>query len=522
MLRLSLANKASLYLRFVSLRIMQRLVLVLLSFALLSPSMTGIAQAIEPSDVPEFIASFGSPGGGDGQFNYPKDIATDSAGNLYVADTANGRIQKFSSNGTFLMQWGDWGNGNGEFGYIEGIAADSAGNVYVSDTDYHRIQKFDSNGTYLAKWGTFGSGDGQFNYPYGITVDSVGNVYVVDSSNQRIQKFSSTGTYLSQFGGVEGSGDGQFFYPNGIAIDQSGNFYVADVGNRRIQKFDSNGTYLAKWGTQGSGNGQFQGPTDVATDPAGNVYVADTNNHRIQKFSNTGAYLTQWGTRGSGNGEFDYPEGVTTDFAGNLYIVDNGNERIQKFGYPKAADLESPSGSQEIQLETPAATSIDSSAVVTEDSLDVPDPSNTFPLGLVDFELTAPTGSTQQITLTFETDLTPGEVTALKYHSTNQTYSEVASATIREVTLNGKHALQLTYDITDGGLLDDDGLANGTIVDPVGLAVASSAAAPGAPNSGSGVTPSLAMVGVALVLLAATVYALHWHLRLHKYNSQSL
>ncbi len=506
MLRLSFALNAPFYLGFFSPRIVQRLVLVLLSVALLSPALTDIARAIEPSDAPEFITTFGSPGGGDGQFNYPKDIATDSAGNLYVADTANGRIQKFSSNGTFLMQWGDWGNGNGEFGYIEGIAADSAGNVYVSDTDYHRIQKFDSNGTYLAQWGTFGSGDGQFNYPYGITVDSVGNVYVVDSSNQRIQKFSSTGTYLSQFGGVEGSGDGQFFYPNGIAIDQSGNFYVADVGNKRIQKFDFTGTYLTQWGTQGSGNGQFQAPTDVAIDASGNIYVADTNNHRIQKLSSIGTYLTQWGTQGSGNDQFVSPEGMTIDPAGNLYIVDNGNERIQKFGYPKTADIESPSGSQEIQLATPAATDINHSAVVAETSLEKQDQSNTFPLGLVDFELTVPTGSTQQISLTFVTDLTPGDVTVRKYHSTNKTYSDVPGATVTETTLGGKHALLLTYDIADGGSLDDDGLVNGLIVDPVGLAVATGVAAPGAPDSGAGVALSLPILA-SMIVIPVLAYA---------------
>ncbi len=502
----SSAHKTSFYLGFVSPRIVRRLVLVLLSFALLSPALTGIARAIEPGDTPEFITTFGlTAGSGNGQFNYPKDIATDAASNVYVADTANGRIQKFSSTGTYLMQWGTFGTGNGEFGYIEGIAADSAGNVYVSDTDYHRIQKFDSNGTYLTQWGGFGSANGQFNYPYGITVDNAGNVYVVDSSNQRVQKFSSAGDYLTKWG-TQGSGDGQFFYANGIAIDQSGNFYVADVGNKRIQKFDSNGSYLAQWGTQGSGDGQFQFPTDVTIDQSANVYVADTNNHRIQKFSSTGTYLAQWGTQGSGDGQFVYPEGITTDSAGNLYIVDNGNDRIQKFGYPKTASPETPSGSQEIQLATPAATDISYSDVVTEASLASQDQSNTFPLGLVDFELTAPTGSTQQISLTFVTDLTPGEVTTRKYHSTNKTYSDVPGATVTETTLSGKHALLLTYDIADGGPLDDDGLANGTIVDPVGLAVANGAAAPGAPNSGAGTTLSLPIIA-SVVVIPALVYA---------------
>ncbi len=437
----------------------QRLTLMLVSLVIGASVVTSPVQAIEPSDAPEFISTFGSRDFGlsDGKFKYPNGITIDQNGNIYVVDTGSSRIQKFSSGGAYLSQWGTSGTGNGQFSYPESIAIDSAGNLYVSDSDTSRIQKFDSNGVYLTQWGTYGTSNGQFSYPGGITTDSADNIYVADSNNKRIQKFSSTGTYLTQ------------------------------------------------WGTSGTGNGQFTYPYGITTDSADNVYVTD-NSNRIQKFSSTGTYLTQWGTSGSGNGQFSSAYGITIDQNGNIYVVDTYNHRIQKFGYPKTADLESPSGSQEIQLTTPAAADISNSEVVTEASLEKQDQSNTFPLGLIDFELTVPTGSTQQITLTFETDLTPSEVAARKYHSTNKVYGDVPGATITETTLGGEHALLLTYDIADGGSLDDDSLANGTIVDPVGLAVANGAAAPGAPNSGAGIALSLPIL-TSMVGIPALVYA---------------
>jgi DNA-binding beta-propeller fold protein YncE len=109
-----------------------------------------------------FITSWGSYGSGNGQFLYPFGVATDAAGNVYVVDTDNNRIEKFTSDGTYLTQWGTIGILNGQFGYPVGVATDAAGNVYVTDPFNYRVQKFTSDGTYVHQWGTQGTGIVQF------------------------------------------------------------------------------------------------------------------------------------------------------------------------------------------------------------------------------------------------------------------------------------------------------------------------------------------------------------------------
>ena len=225
-------------------------------------------------------------------------------------------------------------------------------------------------------------------------------------------------------------------------------------------------------------NGKFRYPYGIAADANGNIYVADTYNDRIQKFDSAGMYLSQWGTGGSGNSEFSYPQGIAADANGNIYVADSNNSRIQKFTYAPNTSTKpivnpdgSPAGTNAV-LTTGAYADITCHSDATESSLAVRDSGKDYPLGLVDFCLSVPSGSTQKIDLLFETDLTPSDVVARKYNSVTKTYADVPGATITEETISSKHYLRLTYSITDGGALDEDGVVNGEILDPVGLATA--------------------------------------------------
>jgi len=154
----------------------------------------------------EFIMAWGSFGTGDGQFYFPRGVAVDqSDGAVYIVDMGNHRIQKFDTSTNVLPQLlAKWG-GSPEAGHASsplareagqlrspwGIAVDGAGDVFVTDTGNHRVEKFDREGNFITQWGGFGNGDGQFNFPYGIAVDAKGSVFVVDSGNTRVQQFMS-------------------------------------------------------------------------------------------------------------------------------------------------------------------------------------------------------------------------------------------------------------------------------------------------------------------------------------------
>ena len=278
-----------------------------------------------------FDRKWGAYGTANGQFKSPSGVATDAAGNVYVADTGNHRIQKFGPTGNFLAKWGSLGSGDGQLNSPKGVAIDAAGNVYVADTGNDRIQKFSSSGAFIAKWGSSGTGDGQFNSPKGLATYPTADVYVADSGNDRIQKFSSTGAFIAKWGS-SGTGNGQFNAPAGVVADS--NFVaVADRGNHRMQAFYApNANFLTTWGTLGANDGQFNNPSGIAMDRyEDNIgYVADTGNNRIQKFDFT-AFVTKWGSLGTGDGQFKGPQAVASDRLDNVYVADTGNHRIQKF-----------------------------------------------------------------------------------------------------------------------------------------------------------------------------------------------
>ena len=288
------------------------------------------APTSTPIPAGTFIMKFGTPGSifstsPVGRFTYPRGIALDSSGNIYVADSGNDRVQKFDSSGNFLLAWGTDGSGDGQFRSPSGIAVDASDNVYVTDTANGNVQKFDSSGNFLLKVAGVST-------PNGVAFDSSGNVYVSDGSNSNdITKFDSSGNFLLEWGGI-GTGDGQFKGIKGVAVDGSGNVYAIEGGGNgycRLQKFDSSGNFLLKWGSCGSGDGRFSYPKGIAVDGSGNVYVVDSNNHRVQKFDSSGNFLLKWGTEGQEDGQLKHPHGIAFDGSGNVYLTNDN--RVHKF-----------------------------------------------------------------------------------------------------------------------------------------------------------------------------------------------
>jgi sugar lactone lactonase YvrE len=171
------------------------------------------------------VQSYGNGcGSGDGQFNEARGMAFDSAGNLYIADMQNARIQVYNSSNEYVAQFGSYGSGDGEFIQPQLLTIDGDDNIIVSDNGNHRVQVFYSDRTFKLKFGTFGQALGDLYYPGSVAVDSTNNIYVADL--YRISKFTPTGTFIEQVGGK--GNDSQIYaaYP-GVAINTASDQIIA-------------------------------------------------------------------------------------------------------------------------------------------------------------------------------------------------------------------------------------------------------------------------------------------------------
>ncbi len=146
--------------------------------------------------------------------------------------------------------------------------------------------------------------------------------------NDRVQRFDSSGAALGTWG-TNGTDPGQFHFPVDVAVAPDGSVYVLE--SSRVQKFTPIGGFAGTWGAPGDAPGQFTGASGVAVGPDGSVYVADTGNDRVQKFSGEGQLLAMWGSEGTGDGQFASPRDVAVDGAGNVYVVDRNAHRVQRF-----------------------------------------------------------------------------------------------------------------------------------------------------------------------------------------------
>ncbi len=340
------------------------------------------------------VAGLGKVGfSGDGglataaQLGDPSCAALDSAANLYIGDLPNNDVREVAAATGIITTYagihvagysGDKGPASAARMYgPTACATDSSGNLYLADVANNVIRKVSTNTGIITTvagngldagtpMGTF-SGDGGsallagINHPYGIAVDGAGNLYVADTSNQRIRMVSAaTGiiTTIAGTGTVGYSGDGglatsaQLYNPEGLAVDSSGNVYFAEEANNVIRKVTAAtgiiSTIAGIAGADGAffGDGslatiaKFNGPTDVALDSEGNVYVADWGNERVRKItvstsiiqtvvgSGTQGYAGDGGT--ATQAKLSSPHGITFDSKGVMYIADYGNGAVRK------------------------------------------------------------------------------------------------------------------------------------------------------------------------------------------------
>jgi streptogramin lyase len=332
-------------------------------------------RKITPAGVVTTVAgAAGTAGITDGsgttaRFNQPLGVSVDGSGNIYVADSGNNTIRKISPTTAVTTLAGsvaisgsvDATGLAARFDNPLGIATDPAGNIYIADTYNYIIRKSTPAGAVTTLAGTAGNNGGSdgvgaaasFSLPYSVAADSAGNVYVTETNSSAIRKITPAGvvTTLAGVMDVTGTTDGtgvaaRFNRPKGLTVDVAGNIYVADTGNHAIRKITPAGTVTTLAGTAGHSGAMdgmgtaasFNSPQGIAVDSNGNVYVADTNNHVIRKIDSTGAVTTFAGSStmtGSSDGSgtaarFYFPRGLATDASGNVYVADPDNNAIRK------------------------------------------------------------------------------------------------------------------------------------------------------------------------------------------------
>eukprot|EP01102_Stenamoeba_stenopodia_P012198 TRINITY_DN381_c0_g2_i4.p1 TRINITY_DN381_c0_g2~~TRINITY_DN381_c0_g2_i4.p1 ORF type:complete len:782 (-),score=151.34 TRINITY_DN381_c0_g2_i4:1447-3447(-) len=260
------------------------------------------------------------PGSGIGQLKYPEGIALDTAGNIYVADRNNKRIEVFRKDGSFLRQFTVPAQ-------PRGLALDHRANLLVVCSD-NVVRMYNHEGKAIHTFGSKGTAPGQFTHPSGIVIDKNKQIYVADYSNHSVQIFQPDGTFIRQLG------MGQATQPNGpigVAINSLGQVIFSDLYNHCVHIYSSEGTLIRTFGGKGSGVSQFNCPTGVAVDSQDNIIVCDEYNNRIQIFDQTGTFIHTFGTKGSGSSQFDGPRWIFVDSDGILYVTEGLNHRIQVF-----------------------------------------------------------------------------------------------------------------------------------------------------------------------------------------------
>ncbi len=238
-----------------------------------------------------FMRKWGSEGAEPGQFSEPWGIAVGRNGTVFVADTWNHRIQAFTPSGEFLTTFGAFANVQlsaqeqpGNFWGPRDIAVDTEGNLYVTDTGNKRVQKFTPAGEFLQAFGGGGVVPGSFEEPVGIDIDNQGNIYVADTWNHRIQKFDANFNPVLQWDVVGWESETVVNKPY-LAVDGQGRVFISDPEGYRIIAYDgATGEVLATWGQYGQDLASFQLPVGIDVDAQGQLLVADSDNNRIMKF----------------------------------------------------------------------------------------------------------------------------------------------------------------------------------------------------------------------------------------------
>ncbi len=281
--------------------------------------ITGLLMALAPAgasaDVQRFYDNWAIGAG-------PVGIANDRFGDITISsNTPAPFVSRYTADGEFINSFAVGGTLLGG----RDVTTDSAGNVYVVNTTDSLVKKYSPEGVAITQWGAFGAGDGQF-FAVGAIATGPGNqIYVSDQGNGRIQRFSSTGAFLGKFsvGGAQ----------TGLDVGSDGRIFVAEGSSDEIRIYDEFGIITGTIGESGSGAGDLNDVADVDVGDDGRIYVLDSGAGDIKVYAPDGTFENSIGTAGTGNGQLSNPTALTADRAGNVWATESGTGRVSLFAF---------------------------------------------------------------------------------------------------------------------------------------------------------------------------------------------
>jgi len=255
-------------------------------------------------------------------FNSPIGVGVDSRGRIFAADSQNGRVLIFRTDGSYVGRLGKSGLTKGSIAFPQGVDVGPNGDIYVTDTKRQVLMVFgpdlrfkdeihgltplsvwatrdkiylttmqhvvvlDANLRVLEKWGKRGKAIGDFDFPHGVVALKNGLVVVSDGNNMRIQALMNG---KGQAAWVLGAPPGSVFtksrifgLPGGMCLDANQNIYVMDPLSSTVHVLNDKGKQLGEYGEFGQEDGQFNYPSDIAYAGADEFVVSDTFNNRLQ------------------------------------------------------------------------------------------------------------------------------------------------------------------------------------------------------------------------------------------------
>lgn len=254
----------------------------------------------------EYLGTWGERGKAPGAFRDPQAISVGSAGFIYIADTGNQRIQKWTSGGVYVSQIGGFGWGKEQFDRPVDISARNGLDVFVADHYNNRIERYDKDLHFLAsfvsseQW----SEDLRFGFPMGVDISSQGELFLLESENDRVLKLDILGTPQRSFGDFD-TGAGRLTDPQRLLVTPQGVVFVTDLEPASIVVFDIHGNW-----TDRMGNGELLRPCGLASSDPDLLFVADAGANQVVIFRKRDLIYRIDGSRSAGF-RFEEPVDVT-------------------------------------------------------------------------------------------------------------------------------------------------------------------------------------------------------------------